>query len=129
MASYGHTELLRWLLANGADAAITDADGDTPLHVCETPECAALLVDAGADLRAQNDEGFTPFHVAAVERRADMVTWLTAAYAARGLEVPSVELDDDDEEDDEEDGEAGGDDNEDDGQRAGEGANAGQAPA
>ena len=35
-ASWGHGELLRYLLENGGDANIGDSDGDTPLHVCET---------------------------------------------------------------------------------------------
>ena len=101
-ASYGHADLLRWLLAAGASAVIVDTDGDTPLHVCETPECAVALLAAGADLAAQDDAGKTPYHIAVEERRAEMVEWLAEQYRERGLDLPAVEVPGD--EDDEEDG-------------------------
>ena len=56
--SYGHLELARYLLAHGADPQIRDGDDDTPLHVCETVECAELLLAAGAALDSVNSEGF-----------------------------------------------------------------------
>jgi hypothetical protein len=111
-------ELLRALLARGGDATLRDADGDTPLHACESVECAALLLGAGADLTAQNDEGQPPLVTAAEDGRREMVAWLLSQYAARGMPLPEVELaggDEDgdgeregDEEDDEEDGDENG---------------------
>lgn len=92
------------------------AAGDTPLHVCETAECARLLLDAGAELTRQDGEGLTPYHIAVHEHRDEMTAFLEGAYAARGLEVPHVEptegADDVDEDavDEEEGGAPGGDD-------------------
>ena len=60
--------------------------------MCETAECAQLLLDAGADLTHQDGEGLTPYHIAVQEHRDEMTAFLEGAYAARGLEVPHVEL-------------------------------------
>lgn len=81
--------------------------------MCETAECAQILLDAGAKLDAVDHEGKTPYHFAAEERRGEMVDFLKAALTARGLPVPEVEDEDDEEEEDddetdEEDGEGEG---------------------
>ena len=55
--SYGHLEVAKLLLERGADPNITDNDNDTPLHVCETVECAELLLAANARLDAVNSAG------------------------------------------------------------------------
>jgi len=55
--SYGHLEIAKLLLERGADPNITDNDNDTPLHVCETVECAELLLAANARLDAVNSAG------------------------------------------------------------------------
>ena len=68
--------------------------GDTPLHVCETAACAQLLLDAGASLTCEDAKGKTPYHVAVEERRGEMVAFLAAAYAARGLALPHVDAGD-----------------------------------
>lgn len=63
----GRPDAVMTLLANGADARVTDAGGDTPLHHavrCAEPIVAALLLDAGADIDAINGEGLTPLGVA-----------------------------------------------------------------
>eukprot|EP00124_Ichthyophonus_hoferi_P004543 Ihof_evm1s514 gene=Ihof_evmTU1s514 len=57
--SWGHLDLLDYLLANGADPNIGDIDGDTPLHVCERPDIAKIIVKAGAIPDKPNNEGFT----------------------------------------------------------------------
>ena len=101
--SYGHIELLRWLLAAGADVRLRDEDGDTPLHVCETVECAVLLVEAGAGLTEADNDGKTPYHIAMEERRAEMSEWLAAQYLAREIELPAVELNEEGDEDEEDD--------------------------
>mmetsp|Transcript_32154 Transcript_32154/g.54221 ORF Transcript_32154/g.54221 Transcript_32154/m.54221 type:complete len:84 (-) Transcript_32154:384-635(-) len=36
-ASYGHMEVINYLLSVGADVNLRDEDGDTPLLVCESP--------------------------------------------------------------------------------------------
>jgi hypothetical protein len=55
--SYGQHQLLVYLLSKGADVHLKDADGDTPLLVCDDPECFEELVKHGADLSATNSEG------------------------------------------------------------------------
>ncbi|MBW3571410.1 MAG: ankyrin repeat domain-containing protein [Gemmatimonadetes bacterium] len=57
------------LLQAGADPAIADVHGQTPLHAaaeaCEgRPRIAELLLAAGADPNAVDGEGCTPLHVA-----------------------------------------------------------------
>ncbi|ORZ05732.1 ankyrin repeat-containing domain protein, partial [Lobosporangium transversale] len=44
-ASYGHKELIKYLLGKGANVNIQDPDGDSPLFVCETVEIAKILID------------------------------------------------------------------------------------
>ncbi|CAO1623552.1 unnamed protein product [Parajaminaea phylloscopi] len=63
-ASYGHVDLLRFLLTHPRappNAANTvDEDGDTPLFVVEDISTAKVLIDEfGADPRAVNEEGNT----------------------------------------------------------------------
>ena len=55
--SYGQHQLLIYLLSKGADVHLRDADGDTPLLVCDDPECFEELVKRGADLSVKNNEG------------------------------------------------------------------------
>ena len=55
--SYGHLELVQYLLNEGANVNTTDPDGDTPLHVCEDEGVARYLVSLGADPSVQNNEG------------------------------------------------------------------------
>ena len=60
--SYGHGAVARLLLSSGALATLADADGDTPLHVCASVPCAALILRGeGRDLlNARNADGKTP---------------------------------------------------------------------
>lgn len=88
-ASYGQRACLAFVLeAGGAAAALAvDSDGDTPLHVCETEECAKLLLDAGADVGATNREGKTPAACAAEDERDEML----AMFRRMGVPIPEVE--------------------------------------
>jgi hypothetical protein len=45
--SYDHTDMINWLLDNGADPNIKDTDGETPLFMCEDVETADLLISRG----------------------------------------------------------------------------------
>lgn len=61
------TSTARVLLEAGADARVTDLNGNTALHQvlrsCDAAECSgliALLVAASADLNARNKAGVTP---------------------------------------------------------------------
>lgn len=59
--SYGHTELLKYLIENGGDINIQDAEGDSPLHHVEDAKLARLLVETyKADWKLKNQEGQTP---------------------------------------------------------------------
>lgn len=57
--SYEHSTLVEMLLHMGADPNLADADGDTPLHLCESAEIAQTLIAAGANPHARNAEGKT----------------------------------------------------------------------
>lgn len=73
-ASYsGRYEVVRELLAAGADPDARTSDGWTPLHsACRwnQGDCADLLLAAGAGVNAQTNGGHTPLHLAAVHGRA-----------------------------------------------------------
>ncbi|KAK4688657.1 hypothetical protein P7C73_g1461, partial [Tremellales sp. Uapishka_1] len=58
-ASYSHLELLAYLLSQGGDINLPDADGDTPLYTVESVSTAEWLIQHGADASHQNDEGLT----------------------------------------------------------------------
>lgn len=58
--SYGHLDLLRYLVSQGGDVNITDNDGDTPLHSVEDVKVARVLIEEfGADWRRKNSSGQT----------------------------------------------------------------------
>ncbi|HEV2608067.1 MAG TPA: ankyrin repeat domain-containing protein [Xanthomonadaceae bacterium] len=64
---HGRIEAVTILLANGADARVADADGNTPLHHAARSSdagVAARLLDAHAPIDALNAEGFNPLGVA-----------------------------------------------------------------
>lgn len=62
-ASYGHTDVLRYLLTHPkcpADGAnVPDDDGDTPLFVVEQAPTAEVLLELGADPEHKNLQGQT----------------------------------------------------------------------
>lgn len=59
--SYGHIELIRYLLDNGGDVNIQDNEGDTPLHHVEDLAIAKLLIDEfKADYKIKNSDNLTP---------------------------------------------------------------------
>ncbi|CDO52659.1 hypothetical protein DV451_004438 [Geotrichum candidum] len=60
-ASYGHIELLKYLISKGGNINVTDEDGDTPLHSVEDADVARILVEEfKADWKLKNSEGQTP---------------------------------------------------------------------
>lgn len=60
-ASYGHCELLDYLVSVGGNVNITDEEGDTPLHVIEDVKTAKHLVnELKADWRIKNEDDQTP---------------------------------------------------------------------
>lgn len=57
-ASYGHINIIEYLINNGGDINIQDNDGDTPLHHCENLEIIKLLINKyNADYKIKNNEG------------------------------------------------------------------------
>jgi ankyrin repeat protein len=70
-AAYARVGVLEYLLSAGGDVNVADADGDTPLHHCETAAFAAVLVGRGADHLRRNGEGKTPLEVRVEEAIAE----------------------------------------------------------
>jgi ankyrin repeat protein len=92
-ASYCQAEALKALLtalaATGRSVDVCDEDGDTPLHACESVECATLLLAAGASLTAINAEGQMPIDVAREDDRTEMMLMLAGQMLSRGIPVPT----------------------------------------
>ena len=66
-AENGHTLVVRYLLAAGAETNKADCEGWTPLHSAALRghlEVVRLLLDGGADKDKPDDEGTTPLHAA-----------------------------------------------------------------
>ncbi|XP_062840837.1 ankyrin repeat and SOCS box protein 16 isoform X2 [Trichomycterus rosablanca] len=66
--SGGHHTCVKLLLEHGADPDVLTADGNAPLHLCNSAEsypCAELLVSMGTNVNmTQQDSGLSPLHVA-----------------------------------------------------------------
>ncbi|GBP88397.1 E3 ubiquitin-protein ligase mind-bomb [Eumeta japonica] len=66
-AQNGHVEVIRTLVAAGADADAEDRDGDRAAHHAafgDEPAALRALAGAGADLNARNRRRQTPLHIA-----------------------------------------------------------------
>ena len=59
-SAYNQLEIMRWLIANGANVNVGDTDGDTPLHHAEHVDAAQFLISSGANPAAMNIESKTP---------------------------------------------------------------------
>ncbi len=85
----GRPEAVTTLLANGADARIADAAGNTSLHHaarCAEPIVAALLLDAAADVNAVNADGMTALGIA-----CSNANWNVAAFLLEHGAKPEIE--------------------------------------
>ncbi|KGR21042.1 hypothetical protein I503_02138 [Candida albicans SC5314] len=59
-ASYGHLNLLQYLIEKGGDINIQDNEGDTPLHHVEDLKTAKYMVEKlGASYKIKNNDGLT----------------------------------------------------------------------
>ena len=116
-ASYGHEELIRYLISNGADVNLKDNDGDTPILLCEEPEIFTILKSYGADPTAVNDLGQGIFEKVVEDENDVMIRFLVtegivdserAEIALKQIDNIIEEGDEgDDDDDDEEEGEGG----------------------
>ncbi|HET7592724.1 MAG TPA: ankyrin repeat domain-containing protein [Rhodanobacteraceae bacterium] len=91
--SAGRPETVTSLVANGADPALADADGNTPLHhaaLCSEPAVAAILVDAQAPLEARNRDQATPLAVAAEAANWPLLRFLVRRGAQPGAALPAA---------------------------------------
>ncbi len=106
-AQLGHTEVVRLLLAAGANVHLEEEEEMTALHVCHE-KVLPLLLAAGADVNYAGEEGWTPLHCAALRGHAGIVRALLKAGASParklaaqqgrswrtdGLDVPSAVAD------------------------------------
>ncbi len=72
------------LLANGADARITESEGNGALHFAalgNSAEVSAMLIDAGADINAVNRAGYTPLALACQAGNHAMAEYLLDCQA------------------------------------------------
>ncbi|TAN05926.1 MAG: hypothetical protein EPN38_09835 [Rhodanobacteraceae bacterium] len=96
----GRPEMVTSLIANGADPARADVDGNTPLHhaaLCAEPAVAAILIDAQAPLEARNRNQATPLAVAAAAANWAVLRFLVerGAYADAALPAAAGIAEDD----------------------------------
>lgn len=83
-ATKGHTELVKLLLASGANPDAPKPDSWTALHtamVTYHPEIAEILINAGADVNATSITGATPLVIAVERGYGELVTILLAKGA------------------------------------------------
>ncbi|KAG8728507.1 hypothetical protein FRC12_021686 [Ceratobasidium sp. 428] len=59
-ASYGHLNILEYLIEKGGDVDVTDEEGDTPLYAAESVTVAQFLVEHGAQVDIKNSEDISP---------------------------------------------------------------------
>ncbi|KAG8743386.1 hypothetical protein FRC12_015061 [Ceratobasidium sp. 428] len=59
-ASYGHLNILEYLIEKGGDVNVTDEEGDTPLYTAESVTVAQFLVEHGAQVDIKNSEDISP---------------------------------------------------------------------
>ena len=80
-ARNGHLEVVRTLLASGADPLLRAHDGAAPIHWAASAVVALELLIAGAEIEACDGAGRTPLHAAVGRDRADVVDLVVALGA------------------------------------------------
>jgi hypothetical protein len=63
---YGHLDIVKLLVKNGADVNLKNSEGSTPLHIVggddEAVRVAEFLIENGANINLKNEYGNTPLH-------------------------------------------------------------------
>ena len=82
-ASYGHLDILRYLLSHPTAPAnavnTTDSDLDTPLFVCETVESARCLIEEfSADAKHKNADGLTAAQQARENEHEELARYIAS---------------------------------------------------
>ncbi|KAA3680037.1 ankyrin [Paragonimus westermani] len=84
----GHHEVVRELLARGADPNRATKKGNTALHIASLAgqfEVVKILLDAGSNVNTQAQNGFTPLYMAAQENHLEVVKLLLTKHANPAL--------------------------------------------
>jgi uncharacterized protein len=72
-------DIVKMLLAKGADIDVQDNNGLTPLHYAigqNQEELSKYLITMGADMDIQNSEGITPLHQAAFRGNVALIQFM-----------------------------------------------------
>ena len=83
-AAYGQADVVKELLAKGADVDFTAKSEYTPLMLAAShghTEVVRILVAAGADMEAKNEIDYTPLCLAAIHNQAEAAATLVKAGA------------------------------------------------
>lgn len=88
--SYGHADLIEFLLSSGADLNLRDIDGDTPLLVCEEPEIFELLIQHGANAEDVNSEGEGILEKALQDENENLIAFLIVNQYISNDEVQNM---------------------------------------
>lgn len=75
-AHFGHGEVTKVLLDNGADVNAKNGEGNTPLFAAvhqQNAEVAAMLIRKGADVNAKNNYGYAPIRAASRNGNAEIL--------------------------------------------------------
>lgn len=78
----GSVDIVKLLLAAGADINVDDDSGDTPLHMAidsENVNILKLLIDSGANVNAKNEDSDTPLHTAIEKQKVKAIKLLLDA--------------------------------------------------
>lgn len=75
----GHLEIVKWLVAEGADVHVKTESGRTLLHASSYSgdlQIVQWLIEKGDDVHANDKNGSTPFHTACYCGHLEIVKWL-----------------------------------------------------